>query len=116
MVYIVGCVYDSKEKKNIATEIVRHLKSLWLYNKCYSILIFMKKKSIPIVGATAIAVAAAVFCLNMRKSAEEILFMENVEALSESERNYSSPEWWVHHRDDGGINCTHGGSERCVLD
>jgi len=37
----------------------------------------------------------------------------NIDALASSEYNFGASIWWV-HRYDGGMNCTKGGSEKCL--
>lgn len=75
----------------------------------------MKKKIIGSVAVMAIAAITA-FNVSISKSSDGLtdVSLANVEALAQSENDYSSKVWDRYYHDDGnGHNCTRGGSQSC---
>ena len=73
------------------------------------------KKVVFAVVAVAV-VAAAGWSYQQSKQSVELsdLAMENVEAVSTGESDYTQKIWERYYREEGdGYNCTKGGSETC---
>ncbi|MBQ8811576.1 MAG: hypothetical protein IJZ70_04620 [Bacteroidales bacterium] len=69
-------------------------------------------KKIYALIATVVVLAAASVAVIVNAGKPDSLFEANVEALAQVE-DYDSEIWEVYHRNDGGINCTNGGKEKC---
>lgn len=57
--------------------------------------------------------AGLTICMSAAKIADNLLF-SNFVILSESDKKYSDPIWEVVQKEHG-INCTPGGSAKCLL-
>ena len=73
----------------------------------------MKKKALWFVPAACAVAMAAIMTAEYSRLKEGDLFEANVEALSDDESIFNQPIWVVYHREDGGMNCTRGGEEKC---